>query len=123
EIGWTAVFSLGALSQTARLGLWGPTASYLVAHFLLAAATYAYQRSREGFRLSAANTRLLVCSGGGAVGAAVAAAAGGWGQPLRYTAGALATWLLVGTEPVERAKTWRWTSGWLRMRVLARSVS
>jgi len=123
EIGWTAVFALGALSQTARLGLWGPTASYLVAHCLLAAATYAYQRSREGFRLSAANTRLLVCSGGVAVGATVAAATGRWEYQLLYTAAALATWLLVGTEPVERAKTWRWTSGWLRMRVLARSVS
>jgi len=47
--------------------------SYLVAHALLAAATYIYQRSREGFRMSAANVRLLVCSGCVAVGAALAA--------------------------------------------------
>jgi O-antigen/teichoic acid export membrane protein len=123
EIGWTAVFAVGALSYTARLGLWAPTASYLVAHALLAVATYAYQRSREGFRLSTANTRLLVCSGGVAVGAALAAATGRWEYQLLYTAAALATWLLVGTEPAERATTWRGMSGWLRMRVLARSVS
>jgi O-antigen/teichoic acid export membrane protein len=123
EMGWSVVFAVGALSQTARLGLWAPTASYLVAYALLAAATYAYQRWREGFRLSAANGRLLVCSGCVAVGAALAAASQRWEYQLLYTSAALVGWLLIGTEPVERAAAWRGTSGWLRIRAPARSPS
>jgi enterobacterial common antigen flippase len=123
EVGWSAVFALGAVSQVGRLGLWAPTTSYVAAHALLAAATYLYQRSHEGFRLSAANLRLLACSGCVAVGAAVAATTGHWQYQLLYTAAALLAWMLVGIEPVERSAAWRETRGWLRILVLARSTS
>lgn len=123
EVGWSAVFALGAVSQTGLLGLWAPTMSYVVAHALLAAATYLYQRSREGFRMSAANVRLLACSGCVAVGAAVAATTGHWHSQLLYTAAALVAWALVGTDQVERSMAWRETRGWLRVLVLARSAS
>ncbi|HET6317553.1 MAG TPA: oligosaccharide flippase family protein, partial [Chloroflexota bacterium] len=118
EIGWSAVFALGSISQLGRLGLWAPTVSYIAAHALLAAATYAYQRSREGFRLSAANGRLLVCSGAVTIGSAVTATSGHWEYQLLYTPAALAVWVLLGTEPVERALVWQQTRGWLRMGVV-----
>jgi antigen flippase len=123
EVGWSAVFVLGAVSQTGLLGLWAPTTSYLVAHALLAAATYIYQRSREGFHMSAANVRLLACSGFVSVGAALAATTGHWQYQLLYTAAALVAWALIGTEPVERSLAWRETRGWLRVLAPARSAS
>jgi PST family polysaccharide transporter len=123
EVGWSAVFTAGVVSEVAQLGLWCAVGSYLLAHVLQAGATYAYQRRFEGFRLTAANARLLVCSCLLTLGAAVGAASGQWAYQLLYTAVALVAWLLLGTESVERTAAWSSAKSRLKLAVSLRGAS
>jgi antigen flippase len=111
---WNAIFAVGVFLLLGRVGLFGAVVSYAIGYIIHAIIVYLYQRDREGFRLTAANVRLLACSCVLVGGAAVCAASGRIEYQSLYTVIALLLWAALGTLHHERTQAWTTAKLWLR---------